>query len=57
MAYEIVSNRPWFVAKLRKYFASEDLIEGFTTAGSTAIPGGTVQEVLEAIADLADPAG
>lgn len=55
MAIRIASPIPYFVAKLRKALAEEDLIEGFTTAGSTAISGGTVQEVLEAIADLADP--
>ncbi len=56
MNINIVSPIPYFVAKLRKAFAEEDLIEGFTTAGGTAIPAGTLQETLEAIADLADPA-
>lgn len=55
MAYVITTPRPWFIAKLKKYFASEDLVTGFTTAGGTAIPAGSVQEVLETIADLADP--
>lgn len=30
-------------------------VAGFTTAGGTAVSGGTAQEVIEAVADLADP--
>lgn len=36
--------------------AAQIQVANFTTAGSTAISG-NLQEVLEAIADLADPAG
>lgn len=57
MAYEptVTGARPWFAAKLRNAVAADDVIEGFVTAGESTVAGGTIQEVLEAIADLADP--
>ena len=47
--------RPYFDAKLRYAVANADVVEAITTAGDTTIPAGTLQEVLQAIADLADP--
>jgi hypothetical protein len=55
MAYEIKGKRPWFAAKLKKAVAEDDVVAAITTAGETTIPAGTLQEVLQAIADLADP--
>lgn len=55
MAYEIVGKRPWFAAKLRKAVVEDEVVPAITTAGGTTIPAGTLEEVLQAIADLADP--
>lgn len=46
----------YFVEKLAKAVAENDVVESITTAGGTVIPAGTIQEVLQAIADLANPA-
>lgn len=47
--------RPYFAAKLKKAVAEDDVVASITTANGTVIPAGTLQEVLQAIADLADP--
>lgn len=52
----IYGPRPYFAAKLKKAVADDTVVESITTAGGTTIPAGTIQEVLQAIADLADPA-
>lgn len=46
MAKVIVSPRPWFVAKLQKYFGTVPLVE----AGDDGLATGTVQEALQALA-------
>ena len=55
MAFTITGNRPWFAAKLANAVTTDDVIPAITTAGETEIPAGTLLEVLQAIADLADP--
>lgn len=47
--------RPYFAAKLKKAIAEDEIVPAITTAGDTVIPAGTLMEVLQAIADLADP--
>lgn len=46
MAYTISDPRPWFQAKLRAFFGSEDLV----AAGDDGLAAGTVQEALQALA-------
>ena len=53
----ITGTRPWFAAKLANAVTTEDVVPEITTAGSTVIPAGTLLEVLQAIADLANPGG
>ena len=56
MAHEIRGKRPWFAAKLKKAVAEDDVVPAITAVGETlVIPAGTLQEVLQALADAIDP--
>lgn len=49
--------RPYFAAKLKKAVAEDTVVEAIEGAGATlSIPAGTLQEVLQALADAIDPA-
>lgn len=53
----IYGPRPYFAAKLKKAVADDTVVEAITAAGGTlTIPAGTIQEVLQALADAINPA-
>lgn len=60
MAKVILSDRPWFRAKLEKFFENAEVITtAIVSAGSSiTIPAGsTVAEALKILADKIDPGG
>lgn len=52
---EVVAITYTPVRVVDKVPASAVQVEGFTTAGGTDVSAGSAQEVIEAVADLADP--
>jgi hypothetical protein len=51
----ITDPRPWFAAKLAAAMESDVVVPAITTAGDTTLPAATLYDMLQAIADLADP--
>lgn len=46
MAYEIIGDRPWFIAKLKKFLPGVDAVAD----GTDGLTAGTIQEALQALA-------